>query len=223
MNKAILKVVSISILLVVGFVSCKKNVESVFLDNTTLTLRVGDTATLVATVSPDNAEDKSISWSSSDATVASVANGQIIALKTGSAIITVTTTDGGKTAQCFVTVSKQAPSPYFRIRVQDAITGSGIADAGMKLYDVVNFDKTLAIAHTGDDGLTYIMKMDYGKAYYIEEYSPPPGYSPFYPCYAKFSVDINGNIEILDSKQMLPNLHQDNTGTWIFTFINHKD
>ena len=61
---------------------------------------------MVATVNPGNATDKSVSWSSSDATVASVdVSGKVTALKAGTATITVTTTDGGKTASCAVTVN----------------------------------------------------------------------------------------------------------------------
>ena len=80
-------------------------VASVSLDKTSMTLTVGETQTLTATVAPDNAQDKSVTWSSSDATVATVdQNGKVTAVKAGAATITVTTTDGGKTATCTVTV-----------------------------------------------------------------------------------------------------------------------
>ena len=79
-------------------------VTSVSLDKTTAELTEGDELTLTATVNPDNATDKSVSWSSSDSSVASVVNGKVTALKAGTATITVTTTDGGKTASCAVTV-----------------------------------------------------------------------------------------------------------------------
>ena len=75
------------------------------LDKTSMTLTVGETQTLTATVAPDNAQDKSVTWSSSDATVATVdQDGKVTAVKAGTATITVTTTDGGKTATCAVTV-----------------------------------------------------------------------------------------------------------------------
>ena len=80
-------------------------VSSVSLDKTTAELTEGDELTLTATVNPDNATDKSVTWSSSDASVASVVNGKVTALKAGTATITVTTTDGGKTASCEVTVN----------------------------------------------------------------------------------------------------------------------
>jgi uncharacterized protein YjdB len=85
--------------------SAKISVTGVTLDQTSLELVEGKTATLKATVAPSNATDPSVSWSSSDKGVATVdSNGGIIAVKAGSAILTVTTTDGGKTANCAVTV-----------------------------------------------------------------------------------------------------------------------
>ena len=81
-------------------------VESVSLNKTELALNVGATETLTATVLPDLASNKKVTWTSSDETVASVdANGKVTALAQGEADITVTTEDGGKTASCTVTVS----------------------------------------------------------------------------------------------------------------------
>lgn len=79
-------------------------VTSVSLNPATLNLVEGENATLSATVLPENATDKSISWSSSDATVATVADGVVQAIAPGLADITVKTADGGKTAICKVTV-----------------------------------------------------------------------------------------------------------------------
>ena len=79
-------------------------VAGVSLDKTTLTLAVGDNFTLTATVSPSNAANKSVTWSSSDASVATVNNGVVTAVGVGTATITVTTNDGGRTAACVVTV-----------------------------------------------------------------------------------------------------------------------
>ncbi|WP_455635430.1 Ig-like domain-containing protein [Parabacteroides sp.] len=81
-------------------------VTGVSLDATSKTLAVGESFTLRATVTPSNATMKSISWSSSDETVATVdANGVVTALKIGTCKITVATNDGNKTASCTVTVS----------------------------------------------------------------------------------------------------------------------
>lgn len=64
----------------------------------------GDTYTLLATVTPDTATDKSVTWSSSDSSVVTVNNGVVSAVGAGIATVTVTTTDGNKTASCTFTV-----------------------------------------------------------------------------------------------------------------------
>lgn len=66
----------------------------------------GDTETLVATVAPANATDKTVTWSSDDTEVATVTNGLVTAIGAGTATITVTTTDGSFTATCSVTVTE---------------------------------------------------------------------------------------------------------------------
>ena len=79
-------------------------VTGITLDNSTLTITIGSTGTLTATVAPANATDKSVNWISSDPTIATVANGLISGLKIGTATITVTTVDGSYKASCTVTV-----------------------------------------------------------------------------------------------------------------------
>ncbi|MDE6480675.1 MAG: Ig-like domain-containing protein [Muribaculaceae bacterium] len=79
-------------------------VSGITLDKTTLSLIEGESGTLTATVAPDNATDKSVTWTSSDAKVASVDDkGIITAVAPGSAIITATAS--GMTATCTVTVT----------------------------------------------------------------------------------------------------------------------
>ena len=81
------------------------NVTGVSLDQTSLTLKEGDTRTLTATVTPSDATDKSVTWSTSNSSVATVsASGVVTAKSSGTATITVTTTDGSKKATCSVSV-----------------------------------------------------------------------------------------------------------------------
>lgn len=79
-------------------------VERVSLNHTSVSLNVGDVIVLDATVFPEDADDKSVEWSSSDASVASVNNnGRIVAVKEGETNITVTAS--GKEATCKVIVT----------------------------------------------------------------------------------------------------------------------
>lgn len=78
-------------------------VSSVELNKTSLDLVEGDIETLTATVKPNDATDKTISWSTSNPSVAKVDNGTVTAVKEGTA--TITATAGEKSASCNVTVS----------------------------------------------------------------------------------------------------------------------
>ena len=93
--------------------SCKVTVEkkvvpvsSVSLNLTELSLVEGEESTLVATVKPNDADDKTVTWKSSDATIVSVnSEGKVSALKAGTA--TITASAGDKSASCKVTVEKK--------------------------------------------------------------------------------------------------------------------
>ena len=85
------------------------NVTDVSLDRTDLTLTEGETETLTATVKPDNADNRKVTWSSDKTDVATVGgDGKVTAVKAGETVVTVTTEDGGKTATCKVTVKAKA-------------------------------------------------------------------------------------------------------------------
>lgn len=93
-------------------------VINITLNKTATSLVVGKTETLYAGIEPDNASDKSVTWSSSDETVAKVdSNGLVTAVKAGTAIISVTTADGGKKADCTVTV----------VNEEDAVSVTGVS------------------------------------------------------------------------------------------------
>ncbi len=131
-------------------------VTNVTLSPQTLSLAEGETGSLVANVLPANADNKNISWSSSDTNIAKVnSSGNITAIKEGTATITVTTADGGYTATCVVTVSPttgieeaEAEEATFVVYPNPVINGQltietgpqtpkgGIKD-GIQLFDLV--------------------------------------------------------------------------------------
>ena len=88
------------------------NVTGITLSQTEAAVTIGgETLTLTATVAPDDATDKTVTWTSSDPTVATVANGVVTAVAAGTATITATATNGtddttdDKTATCTITVT----------------------------------------------------------------------------------------------------------------------
>lgn len=81
----------------------------VTLDKTSASVKQGRTITLTATVEPADAVNKNVTWSSNNASVATVNKGVVTGVATGSAKITVTTEDGSHTASCTVTVTTSLP------------------------------------------------------------------------------------------------------------------
>lgn len=117
---------------------------SVTLDYNTASLEEGDTIQLTETVLPSNATNKSVTWSSSNTSVATVSGGLVTAVSAGSATITVTTVDGSKTATCAVTVTQAVLVDY--VQTDSLVPG-----------------KTYVIAN-GNTGSVYVMSNEAGGA-----------------------------------------------------------
>ncbi len=97
------------------------DVTSVSLEPESVTLytnREPGTMALTYEVAPADATNKAVAWESSDPAVAKVSNGVVTALTAGEATITVTTADGGYTAQCAVTVETEPEEPSYTVTVQ---------------------------------------------------------------------------------------------------------
>lgn len=98
---------------ILSLLCCNKEIESisvvsVSIDNKAVEMMEYEVIVLTANVNPSNASNKNVYWTSSDQSVATVDNtGKVTAVKAGSATITVTTEDGGKTATCKVTVKEK--------------------------------------------------------------------------------------------------------------------
>ena len=100
-------------------VTAPTNVTGVTLNKNQTSIEYGSTETLVATIAPADASNKSINWTSSNNNVATVSNGVVTAAGVGEATITATTVDGGFTASCVVTVTIPDPVTF------DATVDSG--------------------------------------------------------------------------------------------------
>ena len=86
------------------------NVEKIELDKTKIELKEGESATLVVSITPSNADNKNITWTTDNASIATVTSTGIIkAVKEGTTTITATSVDGGKIATCIVTVKGEIP------------------------------------------------------------------------------------------------------------------
>ncbi len=116
--------------------------ESVALDKTEATIKVGETVTLTATVAPEDTTDKTVAWSSSDEKIATVADGVVTAVAAGSATITVTTVNG-KTATCTVTVEEV---------VKLVITDIDESHWGYTFVTAIAEQKIMNGVHTNEDG-----------------------------------------------------------------------
>ena len=137
-------------------VTVSVNTESITLDKTTLSLAVGETATLAATVKPDDATDKTVTWSSSDESVASVDNGKVTALKSGKA--TVMAKCGDKTTECAITVTVQVSSITLdKTTLSLSVGESATLTATVKPDDAT--DKTVVWSSSDES----IAKVDNGK------------------------------------------------------------
>ena len=80
-------------------------VTGISLSTSTLNLIEGNSSTLTAIISPTNATNQNVVWSTNDSSVATVSNGVVTAVSAGSATITASTVDGNYTATCSITVS----------------------------------------------------------------------------------------------------------------------
>ncbi|MDO4335639.1 MAG: Ig-like domain-containing protein [Bacteroidales bacterium] len=120
------------------------DVASISLNKTALTLKATESETLVATVLPADATNKTVTWSSSDATIATVdANGKVTAVKVGTA--TITATAGGKSATCAVTVEATAA---------ESVT-LNYSVYSLKVTESVNLEATVLPASTTDKTITW--------------------------------------------------------------------
>lgn len=125
--------------------------ESVTLDKTEVTLAPNKTVKLTASVLPDNASDKNVTWSSSDTTVATVSStGVVKALKNGSAVITAKTSNG-LSAECIVTAATPVSSFSVSPGKSKTLSIDGTFTFTSKIYPSNADDKTLLFSSSDEN------------------------------------------------------------------------
>ncbi len=119
-------------------VTVVSSVTGITLDKTEVTLAAKSSTLLTATITPEDADNKNITWKSEDTNVAVVANGRVVALSVGQTTITATTEDGAYSASCLVKVEVPVSSITLNHDTLMLITG----DAEQLLATVLPEDAT---------------------------------------------------------------------------------
>jgi len=162
-----------------------KRVTEVDLDQHEFSIYPLETCVLTATISPADATDQSVSWASDNETVATVdENGKVTAVSVGTANITVTTRDGGKTDTCEVTVTL----PYVCVEAN--------ANSTLTLYNWQSNNPDLQYSTDGGTSWnTYSeeISISQGKTLYLKG-NNPEGWSHSSSTYSYLS--ISGNVSI---------------------------
>ena len=128
-------------------------VNSISLNKSSVTLRVGGTTTITATVSPSDATNATVTWSTSDSTVATVSSsGKVTAKKVGS--VTITARAGGKSATCTITVEPTPPTVSASNSVSISYSGPKLIGTDENLPEKTDIDVTI-VDGSWSDGTPY--------------------------------------------------------------------
>ena len=189
-----------------------RSANSVSLDKTELSMEVGDKATLKATMNPSNATDK-LTWSTSNASVVTVDNGNVTAVGTGKATVIVTTTSG-KTASCTVevtgsfTITAEAgengtisPSGVKSVKSNEKVTYNITPNYGYVVKDVFVNGKSVGAVETYTfNGITAdsTIKAEFAKVNVT---------------YANNSISISSNAELKNLKLIVAEYDDNNVLT----------
>lgn len=196
----------------------------VTLDKTSASVKQGKTITLTASVEPADAVNKNVTWSSNNASVATVSNGVVTGVTTGNAQITATTVDGSHTASCTVTVTTSLPpvliadfndiasldgtiSPHYASNVVKPSKSDNMYIGLMP--DPYNDGKCVAVSdgnHKKEEYCTINLPDDLN----IKDY----GILAFDICYPEKSTDADGQHESMNYKRIpISLIYTDRNGT----------
>ncbi len=142
----------------------RKAVTDVSLNKASTSITYGNKETLTATIAPADATITTVSWTSSNESVATVKDGVVTAMAVGTATITVTTTDGSFTDECVVTVTANSSKPSLTETIFEETFAnvSSNENAAIDLDELDNSGWTKDGDVYGNDG-TYGARMAKGK------------------------------------------------------------
>ena len=138
----------------------KISVKGVSLNKTATTIEVGKTEKLTATITPDNATNKEVTWSSSNTDIATVGtDGTVTAKAVGTADITVTTADGSKKATCTVTVKEATTEiEVTGITISDGTEGS--EEKTLKVGNTLSLTANIDPSNATNQNITWSVSDD---------------------------------------------------------------
>ena len=163
-------------------------VTEVTLDKTSLELVEGDEITLTAIVKPDNATDKTVTWTTSDASIATVQDGLVKAVKAGTAIVSAVA--GDITSTCSVVIKQKVPKQKLSITVSAGTLKETIEALGI---DILNVQELTVSGELNGNDLAIIRTMAGNDKYFIQE-----GQTPSDGCLEV--LDMSGSILIPGSE-----------------------
>ncbi len=194
-------------------VTAPVHATGVTLDKPSASVKQGKRITLTATVAPADAVNKNVTWSSNNASVATVNNGVVTGVATGNAKITVTTEDGSHTASCTVTVTTSLPpvliadfndiasldgtiSPHYPNGVTPTRSENMYIDL---IADPYSDGKCVAVSDGNNKNEEYCtINLNLPNTVNIQDY----GILAFDICYPKGSSDTYGSHEDMNYKKI---------------------
>ena len=129
------------------------HITGISLDRTKVKIMEGESVTLVATVTPDNADNKNVTWTTSSEAIATVDNnGKVTGVKAGSATITATTEDRGKKATCLLTVEANL-APCVTVGSEHVSTLSAMLKGKANLGNTIASDLRIGFLYSKSAGV----------------------------------------------------------------------
>jgi uncharacterized protein YjdB len=134
-------------------------VANITLDQTSISMFAGTTAKLTASITPANATNQNINWSSTNSTAVTVENGLVTAHQTGLAVVTAETVDGKHTASCIVSVST---APEISLIYTSGVNGTFVEHFETKEQVFINVENLVDAVPITADTRYYIKVEDKG-------------------------------------------------------------